>query len=123
MSSAPRARVPKEIVPDGLWAAFARSVRDNVAAEGVVQGLRVGGMIFLARALTPDAFGIFRVLLVISTLIALANQTGIPDALIRRKVLSKDHESTAWWLSTTIAVVSSIALYTTAPGIAELMAM
>ena len=35
-----------------LWSAFARSVRDNMVAEFVVQALRVGGMVVLARALS-----------------------------------------------------------------------
>lgn len=119
----PQAQVLKGKSFEGLWRAVARSVRDNVAAEGIVQTLRVGGMVFLARTLTPDDFGIFRVLLVVGTLVGLANQTGIPDAMVRRRIVRSDHESTAWWLSTTIAAASSIMLYITAPLIAEAMAM
>ena len=37
-----------------LWSAFARSVRDNMVAEFVVQALRIGGMVVLARALSPN---------------------------------------------------------------------
>ena len=63
MSGSPSEQTNAAIVgasTDGLWAAFARSVRDNLAAEGAVQALRVGGMIVLARALRPDDFGLFR---------------------------------------------------------------
>jgi O-antigen/teichoic acid export membrane protein len=108
---------------DGMWSAFARSVRDNLAAEGAVQTLRVGGMIVLARALGPADFGLFRVLLVVSALALLSNQTGIPDALIQRRHVTPEHESTALWLSTAIALATSIALYLAAPLIAEAMAI
>jgi PST family polysaccharide transporter len=106
-----------------LWAAFARSVRDNLAAEGAVQALRVGGMIVLARALRPDDFGLFRVLLVVSVVAGLSNQTGIPDALIQRREVTAEHESTAWWLSAAIAIVTSTILYAVAPLISIAMAM
>ena len=43
-----------------MWQAVARSVRDNVIAEFVVQGVRLGGFVLLARALGPDQFGIFQ---------------------------------------------------------------
>ena len=71
-----------------MWQAVARSVRDNVIAEFVVQGVRLGGFVMLARALGPGQFGIFRVLLVLSVLAALSNDAGIPDALaLRRRAL------------------------------------
>ncbi len=108
---------------DGLWSAFAISVRDNLAAEGAVQALRVGGMIVLARALRPADFGLFRVLLVVSVIAGLANQTGIPDALIQRRQVSAAHEATAWWLNAAIAVIAATVLYLAAPLIATAMAM
>lgn len=114
---------PAAASTDGLWAAFARSVRDNLAAEGAVQALRVGGMIVLARALRPDNFGLFRVLLVVSVVAGLTNQTGIPDALIQRREITVEHESTAWWLSAAIAIAASAALYAIAPLISIAMAM
>jgi O-antigen/teichoic acid export membrane protein len=115
--------VPYRVSTDGLWAAFARSVRDNLAAEGAVQILRVGGMIVLARALGPEDFGLFRVLLVVSVIAGLGNQTGIPDALIQRRDVTAEHESTAWWLSAAIALATSSMLYAAAPLISTAMAM
>ena len=108
---------------DGMWSAFARSVRNNLAAEGAVQTLRVGGMIVLARALRPEDFGLFRILLVVSVIVGLSNQTGIPDALIQRRHITVEHESTAWCLSTVIALAACVTLYTAAPLISAAMAM
>lgn len=110
--------------PDrGLWPAFARSVRDNLMAELAVQGLRLGGMVVLARALRPADFGLLKILLVVGMLATLVNEAGIPDALIQRKELKPEHEATAWWLSLALAVTTTAALYASAPAIARLMAM
>jgi hypothetical protein len=50
-----------------LWHAFARSVRASVMAEFVVQALRIGGIVVLARALSPHDFGLFKILVVVAT--------------------------------------------------------
>ena len=89
-----------------LWNAFARSVRDNMVAEFVVQGLRVGGMVVLARALSPNDFGLFKILVVVSTFAMLVNEAGIPDALIQRRDLTPAHHATAWWMSIGLALLT-----------------
>jgi O-antigen/teichoic acid export membrane protein len=109
--------------PHSLWQAVARSVRDNVIAEFVVQAVRLGGFVLLARALSPDQFGIFRVLLVVSVLATLSNDAGIPDALVQRKEITAAHEATAWWLSMLTALGAALILYVTAPLIAVAMDM
>src|SRR5580704_1770211 len=45
-----------------LWKAFARGVLFNLQAEMVANLIRVGGVIFLARALEPRDFGLLRIL-------------------------------------------------------------
>ncbi|MGA9723018.1 MAG: oligosaccharide flippase family protein, partial [Candidatus Binatus sp.] len=106
-----------------LWNAFARSVRDNMVAEFVVQALRIGGIVVLARALSPDDFGLFKILVVVSTFAMLVNEAGIPDALIQRRDLSAAHHSTAWWMSIALALATASLLYGGAPALAHLMKM
>jgi PST family polysaccharide transporter len=106
-----------------LWTACAQSVRDNVIAEVAVQVLRFGGLIVLARALSPHDFGVFRILVVVSAFGILTIQSGIPDALIQKKVLTPAHESTAWCLSILLATISTAIMYLTAPLLAHLMRM
>lgn len=124
-----RAPIPQTAEPSpaeprrSLWQAVARSVRDNVIAEFVVQAVRLGGFVLLARALSPDQFGIFRVLLVASVLTTLSNDAGIPDALVQRKAITAAHEATAWWLSMLAALGAALILYVTAPLIAAAMDM
>ncbi|HTY54081.1 MAG TPA: oligosaccharide flippase family protein [Candidatus Binataceae bacterium] len=102
---------------------FARSVRDNVMAEVVIQIVRVGGMVVLARALGAAQFGVFRVLTVIGFFACLVTEAGLMEALIQRKDATAEHDSTAWWTSLVLATLSAIALYVCAPAIASFMAM
>ncbi len=106
-----------------LWNAFARSVRDNMVAEFVVQALRIGGIVILARALSPHDFGLFKILVVVSTFAMLVNEAGVPDALIQRRDLSSAHHSTAWWMSIGLALLTAGILYGGAPALANIMKM
>jgi PST family polysaccharide transporter len=106
-----------------LWSAFARSIRDNMVAEVVVQVLRIGGIVVLARALSPNDFGLFKILVVVSTFAMLVNEAGIPDALIQRRDLTPAHHSTAWWISIGLASLTCGLLYGGAPALAHLMRM
>jgi lipopolysaccharide exporter len=106
-----------------LRRAVARGVRDNVIAEVGVQGLRVGGLVVLARALRPEDFGLLRVLLVVTVFAALTNEAGIPDALIQRKEVTPAHEATAWWLSVAMSLGTAALLYAAAPVLAAIMKM
>ncbi len=110
--------------PNGtLWQGFARSVRDNVFAEIALQVIRVGGMVVLARALMPNDFGIFRVLLIVMYFALIPIENGIPEALIQRKKLLPEHESTGWCFSVGIALAMAAILYVVAPLVARLMLM
>ena len=111
------------VLDASLWDAFARSVRNNVFAEAAVQLLRVGGMVFLARELLPADFGLFKVLTIVSAIVILFSESGIPDALIQRREVRADHEATAWWCSVALSVIVAAALYAAAPLAAHAMAM
>jgi O-antigen/teichoic acid export membrane protein len=106
-----------------VWLAFSRSVRDNTAAEFIVQGLRIGGTVLLARLLIPRDFGLFRVLVVVSLLGVMLADVGFPDALVQRKDITPVHESTAWWVSLALATFSAAILYIAAPAVMRIMAM
>jgi len=106
-----------------LWQGFARSVRDNVFAEIALQAIRVGGMVVLARALMPNDFGIFRVLLIVMYFALIPVENGIPEALIQRRKLLPEHESTGWCLSVAVSLAMAVIMYVTAPLVARLMVM
>ena len=121
--SSPPSTLSSELGLQNLWTAFAQSVRDNVIGEVAVQVLRFGGLIVLARALRPEDFGLFRILVVVSAFAMLTIESGIPDALIQKKVLTAAHESTAWCASIILATISTAIMYLMAPLLAQLMRM
>lgn len=106
-----------------LWSAFTRSVRDNLMAEFAVQGLRIGGIVVLARRLEPEDFGLLKILLVVGVFATLLCEAGIPEALVQRRELNPEHESTAWWISLGLGVLAASGLYVVAPVIAAVMGM
>ncbi len=106
-----------------LWQAVARSVRDNIIAEFAVQAIRLGGFVLLARKLTPDDFGVFRVLMVVGVLATLTNATGLSDALVQRREITAAHETTAWWVGMTLALCAAAILFEAAGALAQIMAM
>jgi O-antigen/teichoic acid export membrane protein len=92
-------------------------------AQFVVQALRIGGIVVLARALSPHDFGLFKILVVVATFAMLLNEAGIPDALIQRRDIRPEHERTAWRMSIGLALLTSGLLYAGAPGLEHLMKM
>ena len=104
-----------------LWDSFARGVRNNTAGEVVVQAVRIGGLIVLARALRPADFGLLKVLTVVSIFGILLAEAGIPEALIQRADLRPEHEVTAWWSTVVIGSGLAAGLYFAAPWLAMIM--
>lgn len=102
---------------------FSRGVRDNVVAECLVQGMRLSGMVVLARALGAAQFGVFRVLLFVCVFSSTLLQPGLIEALVQRKNITPHHESAAWLVSVASGVGGASLLFTMAPLIAWLMAM
>ncbi len=105
------------------WAAFARGVRNNLFAEAASQGVRVVGIVILARMLRPDDFGVFRILMIVAMFFTLFSEAGIPDALIQRKELQSSHEATGWWLTIGLTGICVAGLYILAPDFERLMEM
>jgi O-antigen/teichoic acid export membrane protein len=102
---------------------FAYGVRDNALGEVAIQLIRVAGIMYLARHLLPADFGLYRMLLIVSSFAILTGEAGLPDALIQRKDLSADHEATAWWINSVIGILIVGLLYFTAPLIAGWLVM
>jgi lipopolysaccharide exporter len=106
-----------------VWLKLQRGVRNNLLGEIGVQVLRFGGLMILARALDPADFGIFRILLAVAALSTLVNTAGIPDALVQRHDVQREHMSTAWWLSCLLGSLIASLLYVSAPLLGRAMAM
>lgn len=110
---------------DAAWVsrAFARGIRDNTLAEFGAQAIRVGGLVVLARALSPSDFGSLKALVAITAIAKMFIEGGISDALIQRREISREHECTAWWLSCAVAVVAVAVVFAGAARLASWMQM
>jgi len=106
-----------------LWRAFAHSVLFNLQAELAANLIRIGGVVFLARALQPGDFGLLRILIVVGAIAALTSTAGFPEAVIQRQQLLIEHQTTAWWLTVACAGATAAMLLVGASLIERLMAM
>jgi PST family polysaccharide transporter len=113
----------QELGWSSLWNAFARGVRNNMVGELAVQAVRIGGLIFLARTLHPEDFGVLKILIVVGAFGMLLTEAGIPEALIQRSDLRREHEVTAWWSTLAITLALVAVLYLGAPWLAGIMGM
>lgn len=73
--------------------------------------------IILARLLSPEAFGVLAILLVVTQVSDSIAQSGLGMALIQKSDSSDGSYSTAWWLSLGLASVLYILIFLAAPAI------
>lgn len=74
--------------------------------------------VILARLLSPEAFGILAVMLVVTSIADAIAQSGLGMALVQKTDVADDSFSNAWWLSLGMALVLYIVIFFAAPGIA-----
>lgn len=75
--------------------------------------------IVLARLLTPEAFGVLAILLVVTQVADSIAQSGLGMALIQKTDADANSYSTGWWLSLGIAVLLYIIILLSAPLLAS----
>jgi O-antigen/teichoic acid export membrane protein len=79
-------------------------------------------MIFLARLLSPQDFGLIAILLIFTSIGALLVDSGFGTALIQRQATTVDDETTVFVFSLGVSLVGAIALLSVAPLIATFFA-
>lgn len=79
--------------------------------------------VILARLLSPDAFGVLAILLVVTQVSDSIAQSGLGMALIQRSGANDNSYSTAWWLSLGLASVLYLVVYFAAPAISVFYGM
>lgn len=79
--------------------------------------------IVLARLLSPDAFGVLAILLVVIQICDSVAQSGLGMALIQKSDATDRTYSTAWWMSIGFAFLLYIVIFVIAPTIATFYAI
>lgn len=75
--------------------------------------------LFLARLLTPDAFGLIAMMAIIIELSAMVTDSGIQQALIRSSSLSKSDLSTAFFTNIVLSIIAYLGLFLIAPVVSN----
>ena len=88
----------------------------NVTVQVVLQ---LGFIAALARLITPDAFGVMAIALVVVGFIEIFAQVGIGPALIQNSHISDKHRQTAFIFSLLLGVIFFGATYAAAPAVAD----
>ena len=85
--------------------------------QGGSKAIQLLVQIILARLLSPEAFGILAILLVVTQITDSIAQSGLGMALIQKSGSDDASYSTAWWLSLGLATVLYIGVFLAAPTI------
>lgn len=87
--------------------------------QGGSKAIQMLVQIILARLLSPEAFGILAILLVVTQVSDSIAQSGLGMALIQKSDSDKSSYSTAWWLSLGLASAIYTVLFLAAPAISD----
>ncbi|WP_277926960.1 lipopolysaccharide biosynthesis protein [Adlercreutzia faecimuris] len=76
--------------------------------------------IVLARILSPEAFGVLAIVLVVTSIADSIAQSGLGMALVQKTDADDRSYSTAWWISLVLAAVLYVIIFASAPFVASL---
>lgn len=91
--------------------------------QGGSKAIQLVVQIVLARLLSPEAFGVLAILLVVTQVADSVAQSGLGMALIQKSDASERSYSTAWWLSLGLATALYLVIFLGSPAIAVFYAM
>jgi O-antigen/teichoic acid export membrane protein len=85
----------------------------------VLQGTNIVTTFILLRILSPDEFGLAAMVLVLSSVILLFADVGLGAALIQRETIDERDRSTAFWISASIGLALTLAVFLGAGLVAD----
>lgn len=88
-------------------------------AMGAQAILQIVALIFLARLLSPNEFGLFAAALVIGGFSAIFSDLGVSPAIVQRKDLEPRHVRTGFTLSIMLSLAVAVAVFLSAENIAS----
>ena len=106
----PGARLSQRVAFAGAWMLILRVS---------VRGLSMVRIIVLARILTPEAFGLVGIALLITELVNAFSQLGLSIALVQRKGDIRGYLDTAWVLQIVRGLTIGVIVIGTAPWVAD----
>jgi O-antigen/teichoic acid export membrane protein len=87
------------------------------------QGLQFGLAVVLARILSPEDFGLMAIVIVLVSIGNCLAEGGFGQALIQKEHVSRDDESSAFFVTMALSTIASLVLFVAAPEIARFFTM
>jgi len=99
------------------------ALRWNMLETFARQGFQFGLAVVLARILPPEDFGLMAIVIVLVSIGNCIAQGGFGQALIQKEHVSRDDESSAFFVTMALSAIASVVLFVAAPEIARFFAM
>ncbi|RDI26793.1 PST family polysaccharide transporter [Rhodococcus sp. AG1013] len=103
-----------------LGAVAARGAAVTLAGQAVKFGIQFGGIIVLARLLSPEAFGLVAMVTAVVGVGEVLRDFGLSSAAVQAKSLTPGQRSNLFWINSAIGAALSVGVVLCAPLIAGL---
>ncbi len=97
----------------------ARGAATTLAGQLLRVGIQVGGVLVMARLLTPEDYGLMAMVVVVIGLGELVRDAGLSAAAVQARTLSDQQRDNLFWCSTTLGLLLSVAVFGAAGVIAS----
>lgn len=94
-------------------------VRWTASARIIQQLIQFGVIILLMRLLTPEAFGLIGMIIVITGFVGIFSDAGFGAALIQKKEIDERHRSSVFWVNVLIGTLLTLIIGISAPLVAS----
>jgi len=109
---------PLQPAPEGLTAKTLRGAKWSYLSTFINAGLQIFVTAILARVLAPSAFGLVAMAGVVLSLGSYFAQMGIGQAVVQRRVLTREHVAAGLWASVLVGAAFSAFVWVAAPFVA-----
>jgi O-antigen/teichoic acid export membrane protein len=103
----PRAQPPSDVAPDEIERSLRRGAFWALGSQIAVQVIRFGGVVVLARLLTPDEYGMAAIAVTLGSFSAILGDLGYSMAVVQASSVSQRLASTACWCALAAGVILS----------------
>lgn len=98
----------------------AKSVRGGaitITAQGLKFAMQTGGVMILARILSPADFGLQSMVVALTGFLGLFRDGGLSAATVQRDVINHDQTSTLFWINAAVGLLLSLMAAAAAPAL------
>lgn len=91
----------------------------KILSQGSKFGMRVVGLVVMARLVTPGDYGVFAMVATLTGLLTMIKDAGLSTATVQRKMISHEDISTLFWVNVAVGAALACATIALAPLLAR----